>query len=71
MPLGGPQESHPGAIPGAVVLEGDLVEPGQGVADVRRVVDRQATLAVGIDVGERAVRKRRALPCRERGHGTL
>ncbi len=60
--LGGLQEPPPGAIAGIVVLELHLVESGQGVANVRFVVDRQPPPTPGIDVGEGAVAQRPALP---------
>ena len=66
--LGGPQQPPPGAVAGLVVLELDLAESGQGVANVRFVVDRQASPAMRIDVGEGAVAQRPALPGAECGH---
>ena len=46
-------------LAGRVVLERDLPEAGEGVADVGGVVDRQAPSAMGVDVGECPVRERR------------
>ena len=40
------QEPGAGPLAGRLVLEGDLAEAGQRVADVGRVVDRQPPLAV-------------------------
>jgi hypothetical protein len=42
-------------MPGAGILEVGLVEAGDRVADVSRVVDRQVALAVPVDVGERGI----------------
>jgi hypothetical protein len=39
------------------VFEGDLVEPGEGVADMGRVVYRQSAVAARVDVREGGVRK--------------
>ena len=59
--LGGPQQPPPGAVAGLVVLELHLVESGQGVANVRFVVNRQAPATVRIDVREVAVAQHPAL----------
>ena len=56
---------------GGVVLEGDLAEAGEGVADVGGVVDRQAARPLRVDVGEGAIRGAwrargpRGSPCRD------
>jgi hypothetical protein len=71
VPLGRAQQPAARAVAGRVVLEGDLVEPGEGVADVRRVVDREAPPALRVDVREGAVGKPRALLGAERGHGGM
>jgi hypothetical protein len=39
--LGRVQQPPARAVPGGVVLEGDLVEPGEGIPHVRLVIDRQ------------------------------
>ncbi len=57
--LGRVQQPFLGSLPGRVVLELDLFEPGERVPDVRLVVDRQHALAAGVDVRERAVGKLR------------
>src|SRR2546425_8233275 len=46
------QEPLPRAFARGIILEGDLIEPRQGVPDVRGVVDRQAPAALRIDVCE-------------------
>ena len=46
------QQPVAGALPGGIVLEGDLVEPGQGIPHVGLVVDRQPPPAARVDVGE-------------------
>ena len=51
------QQTRPGSIASGIVLEDDLVEPGQGIADMGRVVDRQPPTALRIDVRKRAVRQ--------------
>ncbi len=66
--LGRVQQPLAGALPGALVLEPDLTEPGEGIADVGLVVDRQPPAAAGVDVGERAVRKVGSLRRIESGH---
>ena len=38
--LRGVQQSLAGALPGVVVLEGDLIEPGERILHVGLVVDR-------------------------------
>src|SRR5437764_171608 len=53
-----------------VVLEVDLVEPGEGVSHVRDVVDRQPAAPLRVDVGERAVGEARASGGTERWHGS-
>jgi hypothetical protein len=49
------QHAHPSALAGPIVLEVDLAEASQGVAHVRRVVDRQTTATAGVDVREGSV----------------
>src|SRR2546425_784725 len=49
------QQPVAGALPGGIVLEGDLVEPGQGIPHVGLVVDRQPPPAARVDVGERPI----------------
>jgi hypothetical protein len=68
VPLRGPQETGPGPVLGGVVLERDLVEAGEGRANVRSVVDRQPPLSVRVDVREGAVRQLCPLPCAEPCH---
>ena len=53
--LGRPQQAHPGAIAGGVVLERHLAEAGKRVSHMRSIVDGQAPAPVRRDVGERAV----------------
>ena len=52
-----PQEPVARPVPRGLVLEHHLAEPRERIPDVRRVVDRQATAAVRIDVREGAVGK--------------
>ena len=59
--LGRPQQPAARPVAGVLVLEGDLAEPRERIAHVRRVVDRQTASPIRIDVGEGAVRKLRAL----------
>src|SRR6266542_2448676 len=66
--LGGVQEPLAGPLPGRVVLERDLVEPGEGVAHVRLVVDGQPSPAERVYVSERAVRQSRPVAVFEPGH---
>ena len=49
------------ALPGGLVLEADLVEPGERVPHVRLVVDRQPPPAARVDVGEGAGGRRARL----------
>jgi hypothetical protein len=63
------QQPPAGALPGRVVLEPDPFEPAERGPHVRLVVDRQASPAVGVDVGERPVREARPLTSAELGHG--
>ena len=53
--LGGFEQ--PGSRPVArrFILEADLIEACEGVADVGLIVDREAALAAGVDVGEGAI----------------
>src|SRR6202022_2088981 len=53
--LSGFQQPRPGPIACRFVLEADLVEARQRVADVGLVVDRQTPDTAGIDVGKGAV----------------
>jgi ketosteroid isomerase-like protein len=69
VPLGGAQQPAARPVPRVVVLEGHLAEARQRIPDVRRVVDRQAALAVRIDVRKGAVRKLRALLRPKGWHG--
>src|SRR5207245_2587714 len=62
------QESPAGALPRRIVLEGDLIEPGERVPHVRCVVDRQPPLAVSVDVGEGAIWEAGPLGAVEPGH---
>ena len=55
------QQPLAGPLAGLLVLEVDLVEAGERVADVRLVVDREAPAAGRIDQRERAVRQLRPL----------
>jgi hypothetical protein len=64
------QQPLAGALPGSIVLEGNLVETGKCVSDMRLIVDRQSPLALGIDVGKCAVRQAGALLGAERGHAS-
>src|SRR5207253_2177173 len=68
--LGGTEKPFAGALSRGVVLEVDLIEPREGVAHVRNVVDRQPAAALGIDVRERAVGKPRAGGGAKRWHGS-
>ena len=68
--LGRPQQAVARPVPRFFILERHLAEPRQRISDVRGIVDRQATTAVGIDVGKGAVGQLRALsrtePCHAR-----
>ena len=66
--LGGPQQSPSCAVACLVILELDLAKSGQGVANVRFVVNRQASPAMRIDVGKGAVAQRPTLSGAECGH---
>ena len=55
-------------LPGRVVLELDLAEAGEGVADVGGVVDRQAPPTLGVDVGEGPIGQAGTLARLEAGH---
>jgi hypothetical protein len=44
VPLRGVQQPRTGSFLGGIVLEGDALEPGERVPNVRFVVDRQASL---------------------------
>ena len=67
--LGRLQQPGPGPVPGRLVLERDLAEAGQRVADVGGVVDRQPSPSTRVDVGERPVGQAGALRRTEAGHG--
>ena len=68
--LGRLQQPLAGALAGGVVLEPHLPEAGQRVADVGRIVDRQAAaIPSSIDVGEGAVGQSGALGRVQAGHG--
>ena len=70
--LGRLEQPGPRLLPGVFVLEHDLVETGEGVADMGGVVDRQPLAAPLIDVGEGARRKLGPIgglePCHISGH---
>ena len=66
--LGGVQQAAPGAIARLVAFEAHPVEASERVAHVCLVVDRQRTLAVGRDVGERPIRQFRSLGRAELRH---
>src|SRR5205807_2445880 len=66
--LGRIQQPLAGALPGAVVLEDHLVEPGERVSRVRHIVNGQAPPAAGVDVGERPVREAGPLAGGKPGH---
>jgi hypothetical protein len=53
----GDEESLTRPVTGGFVLERDLVQAGERVADVVGIVDREPTAPAGIDVGEGAVGK--------------
>jgi hypothetical protein len=55
-------------VAGGLVREYHLAEPCEGIADVRRVVDRQTTSAAPIDVSKGAVGKLRTRLRAERCH---
>ena len=64
------QQPLAGPLAGRLVLEVDLVEPGERVADVRLVVDREAPAAGRIDQRKRAVRQLRPLGGIESRHAS-
>ena len=66
--LGCVQEPPASSLSGSVVLERDPVEAGERIPYMRFVIDRQPTLAVGVDVGERAVGELRPFAGFELGH---
>ena len=66
--LGRSQQPAARPVARALVLEGHLAEPREGIPDVRRVVDRQTTSAPRIDVCKGAVGKLRALLRAKRWH---
>jgi len=66
--LGRPQQPAARPIARPVVLERHLAEPREGIAHVRRVVDRQTTSAARIDVRKGTVGKLRTLPGAKRWH---
>jgi len=63
------EQPGPGTIPGGLVLKRGLVEARQRVADMCIVVDRQAPVAAGVDVGELAVGQAVPSLLAELGHG--
>ena len=63
-----PQQAVARAVPRGLVLEHHLAEPREGIAHMRRVVDRQTTSAARIDVRKGAVGKLRTLLRAERCH---
>jgi hypothetical protein len=68
--LGGVQQPPAGPVSRRVVLEGHPLEPGQSVAHVSHVVDRQPAPAARVDVGERAVREPGPFASGKLRHGT-
>ena len=66
--LGGLEQPLAGALAGGVALEADLAEAGKRVADVGRIVDRQAPATLRVDVREGAVGQPGALGRFEAGH---
>ena len=58
---GRPQQAAARPVARGLVLEHHLTEPRKGIADMRRVVDRQTTSATQIDGRKRAVGKLRTL----------
>ena len=71
MLLGRLQQPRARPVPRALVLEGHLAEPREGIADVRRVVDRQTTSAARVDVCERTVGKLCSLLRTKRWHAQM
>ena len=67
--LGRVEQPLPRSLTGRVVLEVDLVEPGERVADVGGVVDRKPSPTPGVDVGERPIREVRPFRRFEPRHG--
>ncbi len=68
-PLGRLQQPLAGELPGGVVLEIDLPEPRQSVADMGGVVDRQAAPALRVDVRKGPVRKAGTFVRLQASHG--
>ena len=62
------QQPLAGALPGGIVLEGDLVEPRECIAHVGLVVDRKPPPAARVDVGEGPVGKAGSLASLETRH---
>src|SRR5262249_58457675 len=62
------QQPLAGALAGGIVLEGDLVEPGQRIPHVGLIVDRKSPPAARIDVGEGPVRQAGSLARLEPRH---
>src|SRR5207249_4279302 len=62
------QQPFAGALPGRIVVEGDLVEPGECIPHVRLVVHRQPPPAARVNVGEGPVGKPGSLLGLETGH---
>ena len=67
--LGCVEQPCAGTVTGLLVLELHLAKPGQGVADMSRVVNGEPSPAARIDVGERTVGQAGSLPRIEAGHG--
>jgi hypothetical protein len=67
--LGRPEQTRAGLLARLLVIELDLVEAGEGVADVGGVVDRQATTALRVDIGEGVRRQLGSIRRLESGHG--
>ncbi len=53
----GVEQPEPCTVASGLIVEGDLAEAGQRVANVRRIVDRQPSPAMRIDIGERPIRE--------------
>jgi hypothetical protein len=66
-----PQQSRSRLVPRALVLEGHLTKPREGIPNVRSVVDRQTTSTARIDVSERAIWKLRSLLRAKRWHAQM
>jgi hypothetical protein len=62
------QEPHSRSVAARLILEADAAEPGERVANVRLIVDRQHPPALGVDVRKGAVRQACSLPRAEWWH---